>query len=392
MTRNSQKLHANPKKVSSRERTIVVGDVIGVNGYRVNRAALRQRFSEGGYQSHETPHFLLFTRSEPPTIVVVHWFAPDAIDADLGDHVIQELKPLGILAQVQNFSDIFGAIVGSLFPRDVQRAWHLYGTNTLRRYQDLLKNPPASSITHSTIDTFARLYHRVYAWLVGDHFLDAGCSFGFLPLLVAQQFPSLSQVVGIDIRPEPFTTTRLIAEERGLKNVQFAQSDLLTDDLSTLGYFDTVTALHVLEHFTEEAMYRVLRNLLRVTTRRLILAVPYEQGEPEILYGHEQLFSRSKLEAVGQWCLQQWEGASRMWCEECEGGLLLVERRIHQEMSHGGSSREQGGHSPQKKCSWLVLLDGKDFLSSLEKGTCSAESEMLDGTRTRGSAEPPTIA
>ncbi len=46
----------------------------------------------------------------------------------------------------------------------------------------------------------------------------------------------------------------------------------------------------------------------------------------------------------------------------------------------------------QKKHSWLVLLDGKDFLSSREKSTCSAESEMLDGTRTRGSAEPPAIA
>jgi SAM-dependent methyltransferase len=369
-----------------------VGHVIGINGYRVNRAALKQRFAEGGYQAHEAPHFLLLTRSEPPTIVIVHWFAPEAIDADLGDYVIQELKPLGILAQPQDFSDVFGAMVGSLFPYNVQRAWLVYGTNTLRRYQDLLMNPPGSPVTHSTINTFARLYRRVSELLVGDHFLDAGCSFGFLPLLVAQQFPALSRVVGIDIRPEPFTTTRLIAQERGLRNVQFVQADLLTGDLSTLGYFDTVTALHVFEHFCEEAMYRVLRNLLRVTARRLVLAVPYEQGEPEILYGHEQLFSRSKLEAIGQYCLQQWNGESRMWCEECEGGLLVVERRIPQEMSHDGQSREQGGHSPQKKCSWLVLLNGKDFLSSLEKGTCYAESEMLDGTRTNGSAEPQAIA
>jgi len=326
MTRSSQKLQANSRKVSSRERTIAVGDVIAINGYRVNRAALKQRFAEGGYQARETPHFLLFTRSESPTKVVVHWFAPEAIDADLGDYVIQELKPPGILAQPQDFSDIFGAMVGSLFPYDVQRAWHLYGVNTLRRYQDLLMNPPGSPVTHSTIDAFAGLYRRVFELLVGDHFLDAGCSFGFLPLLVAQQFPALSRVVGIDIRSEPFTTTRLIAQERGLKNVQFAQADLLTGDLSTLGYFDTVTALHVLEHFSEEAMYCVLRNLLRLTARRLILAVPYEQGEPEILYGHEQLFSRSRLEAVGRWCLQQWGGASRMWCEECEGDLLVVER------------------------------------------------------------------
>jgi SAM-dependent methyltransferase len=329
MTRNSQKLHANPKKVSSRERTIVVGNVIGINGYHVNRAALKRRFAEGGYQAHETPHFLLFTRSEPPTTVVVHWFAPEAIDADLGDHVLQELKSLGILTQAQNFSDVFGAVVGSLFPYDVQRAWHVYGTNALRRYQDLLRSSSSSSSAHSTIDTFAGLYRRVFELLVGNHFLDAGCSFGFLPLLVAQQFPALSKVVGIDIRPEPFTTTRLIAQERGLKNVQFAQADLLTGDLSTLGYFDTVTALHVLEHFSEEDMYRVLRNLLKITAQRLILAIPYEQGELEILYGHKQLFSRSKLGAVGHWCLQQWNGEGRMWCEECEGGLLLMWRNLN---------------------------------------------------------------
>ncbi len=301
--------------------------MIGINGYHVNRAALKQRFAEGRYQAHETPHFLLFTRSEPPTTVVMHWFAPEAMDADLGDYVIQELKPLGILAQSQDFSYVFGAMVGSLFPYDVQRAWHIYGTNTLRRYQEILRDPPGSPVTHSTMDTFAALYHRVFELLVGDHFLDAGCSFGFLPLLVAQQFPALSKVVGIDNRPEPFITARILAQERGLKNVQFAQADLLTDDLSTPGYFDTVTALHVLEHFSEEAMYRVLRNLLRLTTRRLILAVPYEQGEPEILYGHKQLFSRSKLEAVGHWCLQQWNGEGRMCYEECEGGLLVVERR-----------------------------------------------------------------
>ncbi len=52
-------------------------------------------------------------------------------------------------------------------------------------------------------------------------------------------------------------------------------------------------------------MYRVLTNLLQITSQRLILAVPLESDEPEITYSHEQLFSRDKLEAVGMWCLQQ---------------------------------------------------------------------------------------
>jgi hypothetical protein len=72
-------------------------------------------------------------------------------------------------------------------------------------------------------------------------------------------------------------------------------------------------------------MYRVLANLLRVTSRRLIVTVPYEQ-EVETLYAHKQLFTREKLERVGQWCLQELRGRGRMWCEECDGGLLLLEK------------------------------------------------------------------
>jgi hypothetical protein len=86
-----------------------------------------------------------------------------------------------------------------------------------------------------------------------------------------------------------------------------------------------VVALGVVEHFTEEDMYRVLTHLLKVTTHRLILTVPYEQ-EPEAIYEHKQVFTPTKLRKLGEWCLQHINGAGRMWCEECVGGLLLIER------------------------------------------------------------------
>jgi len=56
-------VQAKTKKISIRERSIHVGDFVVVNGYRVNRDLLKERFAEGGYQAHETPHFLLFTCS-----------------------------------------------------------------------------------------------------------------------------------------------------------------------------------------------------------------------------------------------------------------------------------------------------------------------------------------
>ena len=142
----------------------------------------------------------------------------------------------------------------------------------------------------------------------------------------AQQFGQVFAVVGIDIETESFPIVRAIAEQQQLKHVRFTQADLLAGDFASLGVFDTVTALHILEHFSESDMYRVLSNLLQITSQRLILAVPYEKDEPEITYGHEQLFSRDKLEAVGTWCLQQLGGQGKISYEECAGGLLLIER------------------------------------------------------------------
>lgn len=312
------------RRVSVKQRSMLVGDVVGINGYRANLALLKKRFSEGGYQFYETPHFLVFKRDEAPSLIVVHWFAPELVDADLGYYLLQELKPPGFLTQPQNFANIFGAIVESLAPYDV-RAWYLYTTNTLRRYHHLLADTTNSSSHHLIIDTFARLYRRVCELQIGQSFLDAGCSAGMLPLLVAEHIPSLTNIVGVDISPAPFPVARRIAEERHLTTVQFYQSDLLSETFCSIGQFDTVVALHVLEHFTEEEMYRVLAHLLHVTLQRLILIVPYEEGEPELAYDHKQLFTREKLEAIGQWCLLHLGGGTMQY-EDCADGLLVIER------------------------------------------------------------------
>lgn len=312
------------RKVPFRERAFVAGNFIGVNGYRVNQAVLSQLISGNGYHIHETPHFMICTQTHSPTILV-HRFAPSAIDADLGHYFMQELKPLGLLAQSQDYGDIFAAVIGSFSPADPQRAWHLFGTNTLQRYHHLLAMESEPSQSESPIAVFSTLYRRVCELITSASLLDAGCSFGFLPLVVAERIPSLTNVVGVDIRPDPFPVARAIAAERHLANVQFTPADLLAGDFTSIGRFATVTALHVLEHFGEEAMYRVLANLLKVTGQRLIIAVPYEPGEPEAAYGHEQLFTRSKLEELGHWCLAQL-GAGRATCEDCAGGLLLIDK------------------------------------------------------------------
>ena len=320
------------KKIPIQERSVRVGEVIVVNGHRVNRTLLKQRFAEGSYQAQQTDHFLLFTREVEPKTILVHNFAPEELDADIKHYITLELKPLGILTGVQRFGEILAGIVGSFFPQNVRRAWSYFGANTLQRFLVFLSTvtaPPYPDFT--SIGSFATQYQRICELCAGNTFLDAGCESGFLPLLIAERIPFMERVVGMDIRPDMFDIVREFARERHLANIEYIQADLLAEDFSKLGQFDTVTAIGVLEHFAEAEMHRVLVNLLNVTARRLIIIVPYEQ-KPELVYGHLQLFTPDKLEALGKRCIQHWKGAGQMWLEQCIGGLLLVER-VTQESS-----------------------------------------------------------
>lgn len=319
-----QALKGKRQGVPIQERSFRIGDLAVINGYRIHLTALKARFAEGHYQMQETAHFLLFTRAEAPSTILVHWFAPDAVNADLGTYMMQELRSAGVVVDAQSFGQTFVAILGSLAPHDMQRAIRLYATNTLWHYRTLLAIKQPFPFPHSNMDAFATLYQRICQMPLGESLLDAGCLFGFLTLLVAESVPSLQRVVGADLQSDNFPVIRAIAEEQGLSQVQFVQADLLGDDVRMLEPFDTVVALAVIEHFTEMDMYRVLANLLHITIQRLVLAVPYEE-EAEVIYEHKQVFTREKLEAVGEWCLQYWGKDARSWYEECEGGLLIIE-------------------------------------------------------------------
>jgi SAM-dependent methyltransferase len=332
MTKNQATLNtASPKNksISIQERSVLVGEMIVVNGHGANLTLLTQRFAEGGYRVQETPHFFLFTRSEAPTTILLHLFSSEEMNADIKHFLMHELKPLGLIKESQDFGMLFAGIIGSFFPDDIRSAWHGYGAKTLQRFLLFLSTsrtptrPPFDF--YATIGAFATQYQRVCELCVGDSFLDAGCESGFLSLVIAERMPFMTRILGVDIRPDMFTTVRELADERHFSNVQFQPIDLLADDFTLLGEFDTVTALAVIEHFSEAEMYRVLTNLLQVTTQRLIVTVPYEQ-EAETIYEHKELFTREKLERVGQWCLQALGGKGRMWCEECDGGLLLIEK------------------------------------------------------------------
>lgn len=150
--------------------------------------------------------------------------------------------------------------------------------------------------------------------------------YGFLPLLLAEYYPSLEKSIGVDIQTTPFPTIRAIAQEQDKLQVRFEEADVLSGAFGYRDAFDTVVALHLLEHITATQMYQALSHLWRVTRQRLLVAVPYEEGVPEAIYGHQQCFTPQRLAQIGQWAYQHLEEVNTIRYETCVGGLMLIER------------------------------------------------------------------
>ena len=109
------------------------------------------------------------------------------------------------------------------------------------------------------------------------------------------------------------------------QDLTFLQLDLVSPQfVEEVGTFDTVTAIHLLEHLSEAQLPLAFQHLLQVTRHRLMVAVPYE-SEATRAYGHEHVFTRETLEYWGQWCVESLDRAARSWCEDVAGGLLIID-------------------------------------------------------------------
>ena len=317
------------EEIQISERSAPVGDLFVMNAAGLNQQALKLRFLQSGYQVQETPHFFYCTREKVPSTLLVHWFALADLHNSISGHLVEEMRPFGCIPNGARLGELMTGILETTFPENVRRAWSYFGANTLQRLIALVSTATLEvPFDWGTLEANAALYQRVLELCAGKRFLDAGCNNGFFALLLAERRPFVKEVIGVDIDKEAFRAAQELAITRNLPNVRYVQADRLSEeDVRALGVFDTVTALHVLEHFSEAEMYRVLSNLLQVMTHHLILAVPYEE-EPTVAYDHRQCFSHTKLEQVGRWCIERLDGAGQMWCEDrrVEGNLLLIEK------------------------------------------------------------------
>jgi hypothetical protein len=284
----------------------------------------KARLAHQGFQLEETAHFLLARPADTDRVILVHRFPPEEIDNNLVDCLMQELPSL--MTSDQAFGHAMIGVVNSIKPRDPVGAWGIFSLNTLKRFRNYL----ADNTLHyppTTIGACATVYRRLFSLKVGRSLLDVGCACAFWPVLAAEREPDVPRkIVGVDNRLDAIHLSQHMATLTNKPDLLFLQLDLLSSQfVEGLQLFDTVTAIHILEHLPEEQLPLAFEHLLQVTRHRLIVAVPYE-AEATRAYGHEQVFTREKLERWGQWCVDLMSGSGRYWCEDVAGGLLVVDR------------------------------------------------------------------
>jgi 2-polyprenyl-3-methyl-5-hydroxy-6-metoxy-1,4-benzoquinol methylase len=95
----------------------------------------------------------------------------------------------------------------------------------------------------------------------GQNILIAGCGTGEHPFDIAQKSPQ-AKILAVDLSLSSLAYARRKAREEGLRNIEFAQADIL--NLGGLGRtFDRIEAMGVLHHLADPvAGWRVLLSLL----------------------------------------------------------------------------------------------------------------------------------
>lgn len=314
----------------TRKEGVRVGNLIVLA--QPDRTALneyRLRLIKKSYQVSESEHFVICQQPTTDQVILLHLFRPEEANADLICFIEKELPSSGIIPSPREFGATLFAILASMYPapRDQQKIWLHFCLNSLNSLRDSIAHPPESIPAQvSFIAPFAAIYRRIFELVTHLSLLDVGCSFGFLPVLMAERNRSM-RIIGSDISRDAISLSTRLANATDVHNVAFCQIDVLSNDFPKLGHFDNVTAIHLLEHLQEEDIPTALNHLLQTTTKRLLIAVPYEeQAQP--LYGHRQTFTPEKVHSWGTWCVEILEDKGKYRYEELMGGLLIIERTL----------------------------------------------------------------
>jgi SAM-dependent methyltransferase len=210
----------------------------------------------------------------------------------------------------------------------VRRAWNSFRESKI---QDLLVFVCATSMPLApaipALLAEALRYEQIAACCSGTRILLAGANVSLCALWLAERAPVGTRIVALEGSRQGFCAAQEWGVERQLSNIRLIQDDLSAVALDNDASFDTVVALHLIEHLSGADLFCVLAELLRVTTRRLILAASPQDGGPARHDRPQQSAARVRLEAVGRWCLRKLGGAGHLWSAGASADLLIVERK-----------------------------------------------------------------
>lgn len=263
-----------------------------------------------------TAHFELWRHGW--RLVVRHWMTPDVIDDALTTIINDELFGPGWVTGSEMFERIFTGVVLTSAATPIE-AWLLFYRNSLRRYEGAAAGGPGpvAAGTDALAD-FASIHRHADELVPADAtVLELGCCFGFLSLRLARA--PRRTVIASDLSAGTVGLLQVVAGRLGLP-LQTLVADaarIPRPDRSV----DVVLLVHLLEHLDAQHCRRAIDEALRVASRRVIIAVPYED-EPTPAYGHLWTLREDDLRA--------WGAATTGWTwsvHEYIGGWLVFDRR-----------------------------------------------------------------
>jgi hypothetical protein len=281
----------------------------------VANPGLRNLLTRQTARSYESPHFTVLSLGD--ATIVLHRLGPDEIDNDLAELVASELVRPGNVTVPRAFERCFAGVVLSSAPSP-RDAWRAFYANTLSKLRQVAAGEHPGP-DRGPVAVFGRIYGHARELVAGSSLLDVGTCFGFFPLLMQQALPRI-EISALDVSAPILELARDAAiSYEPANSVEFVCGDACSMPFAD-DSFDTVTALHMLEHLDPSSADQALREICRVVKRRVIVAVPLED-EPDPAYGHVQAFDREGLITLG-------EGTGwRCDFEEYLGGWIVLEPR-----------------------------------------------------------------
>lgn len=251
-----------------------------------------------------TPRFC--TSRVDGTLAVQHDLTPEEISDELAVLLATELDDAGVLRGQPEFEAVFTGIVQSVTDANAgsDAAWLRFYRNSL----DRLEQGSAA---------FAPVHRHAESLVVGHRIVDLGSCFGFFPLRLA--------AAGFDVTATDLSGPTMDLLDRTSPHLRRPVRTVVCDAAAVPlpdGAADTVTVLHLLEHLDAAASADVLREAMRLTRRRVVVAVPFEDV-PRVCYGHVQRFDADALQTIAD----GWRTAGvEATVHEYHGGWLVLDR------------------------------------------------------------------